>query len=78
MSVRTFVFCDICNAKAVRNLEERRNPNRGGGKDTHGRRISDGRAWFEGSAKEAVKCGWHIHADGRHICPRCHNRGLAT
>lgn len=73
MSIRTFVFCDVCNPKGVRIVEERRNPV---GRDNPGRRISDGRAWFEGSTADAEKAGWHLYVDGRHVCPRCHQRGL--
>jgi hypothetical protein len=44
MAIRTFIFCDICNAQALRSIEFRRTTR----DDTRsGRRISDGRAWLE-------------------------------
>lgn len=71
MSVKTFVFCDICNVKAVRLLDDRRYFEREG--EMGGRRISDGRHWFEGSVHEAVAAGWVMDSRGRHICARCHD-----
>ena len=71
MTVRTFLFCDICNPYGTRNVELRRDMTRS---DKEGRRISDDRAWFEGDEVEAVATGWRVLADGRHICPRCKQR----
>lgn len=74
MAVRTFVFCDICNPQGIRYVEQRRAPK---GDRPHGRRVTDGRAWFEGAAEQAELEGWKTSPDGnRHICPRCHARGL--
>lgn len=73
MSIRTFVFCDVCNPKGIRMIEERRNTKRS---DNPGRRLTDGRAWFEGTSVEATEAGWRTHTDGRHVCPRCQKRGL--
>jgi hypothetical protein len=42
-----------------------------------GRRISDGRAWFEGNIDEAKDAGWFVLDDGRHLCPRCRQRRAA-
>jgi hypothetical protein len=42
--------------------------------DNQGRRISDGRSWFEGDIKEAKELGWSELDDGRHVCPRCRER----
>ncbi|MEW6764237.1 MAG: hypothetical protein AB1344_00440 [Pseudomonadota bacterium] len=68
MSFRHFIFCDRCNPGAVRVPEHRR----GIGHDPReGRRISDGRMWFEGSLQEAVAAGWVISRAGEHLCPRC-------
>lgn len=75
MSIRSFVFCDICNPEGRRHVEERRGP-RDEAQST-GRRIGDGRAWFEGSLEEACQSGWVITAQGKHVCARCHDRGLA-
>lgn len=69
MSIRKFVFCDICNPQAVRSLEFRRAPRKG---ERTGRRISDGRAWFEGTLEQAIEdASWIVTHDGRHICPNC-------
>ena len=74
MAVRTFVFCDICNPQGIRYVEQRRTPK---GDRPHGRRVTDGRAWYEGSTTDAARAGWKISTDGaHHVCPRCHERGL--
>lgn len=74
MSIRKFVFCDICNPQALRSIEFRRSKRL----DTRiGRRISDGRAWFEGEPKSAIEAGWLCSPDGRHICPACRNMQTA-
>jgi hypothetical protein len=64
------MFCDVCNQQGIRYIEQKRSTQRG---DTGGRRITDGRAWFEGSLEEAIKAGW-LHDNGRHICPKCQQR----
>jgi len=69
MSIRKFIFCDICNPQAIRTIEFRRSPRL---EERNGRRISDGRAWFEGELNEAVKAGWDI-IDDEHVCPNCKN-----
>lgn len=75
MSIRRFIFCDICNPKTIRQIEERRHSRRDD--PAMGRRVSDGRAWFDGSEEEALEAGWLIEEDtGRHICPHCQKRGL--
>ena len=71
MTFRTFLFCDICNPYGTRSVELRRDMKRS---DKHGRRISDDRAWFEGDIDEAIKDGWCVLDDGRHVCPRCRER----
>ena len=68
MSIRTFIFCDICNPQGIRTIEFRRSPREG---DRNGRRICDGRFWFEGSLSEAVLSGWTYNANDQHICPSC-------
>lgn len=71
MSVRTFIFCDICNPQALRSIEFRRSTRLG---DRPGRRISDGRSWLEASLEHAIEnAGWQRTADGQHICPACQN-----
>ena len=70
MSIRSFVFCDICNPQAIRTIECRRS-NRNE-ELRNGRRISDGRAWFEGDLETAVKqAGWLVTSENKHICPAC-------
>jgi len=64
MSIRTFIFCDICNPQGLRSIEFRRRPR---DKRT-GRRLS---SWIEGSISAAVESGWSINLDGQHICPVC-------
>ncbi|NIO38889.1 MAG: hypothetical protein GTO41_01035 [Burkholderiales bacterium] len=71
MTFRTFLFCDICNPYCTRTVELRRDMKRS---DDQGRRLSDGRAWFEGHIEEATKIGWSALDDGRHVCPRCCER----
>lgn len=72
MAIRTFLFCDTCNPQATRSVEQRRDSWRG---DKGGRRLSDNRAWIEGSIEEAVReHGWHETPDGHHICPACQAR----
>jgi len=68
MSIRTFVFCDICNPQGLRSIEFRRTPR---DEQRNGRRISDGRAWFEGKPEMARQAGWRCTPDDRHICPHC-------
>ncbi|MBI5329171.1 MAG: hypothetical protein HZB71_01005 [Betaproteobacteria bacterium] len=77
MARRSFIFCDICNPLAIRDIEMRRNTGRcqDGAKDKgKGRRITDGRAWFDGSDEEAQTDGWVPTEDGQHICPTCFER----
>ena len=68
MAIRQFIFCDICNPQAVRSIEFRSAPRLD---ERTGRRISDGRAWFEGSLTKASEAGWLCKVDGQHICPNC-------
>ena len=68
MSIRKFVFCDICNPQGMRSIEFRRATRHN---ERAGRRISDGRAWIEGELINAINNGWLCTPDGRHICPAC-------
>ncbi|MBS3954973.1 MAG: hypothetical protein KGZ88_18620 [Methylomicrobium sp.] len=68
MSIRKFIFCDICNPQGLRSIEFRRSTRID---ERNGRRISDGRAWFEGDVINAVENGWQITPEGSHICPAC-------
>ncbi|MCQ8106082.1 hypothetical protein NP590_18375 [Methylomonas sp. SURF-2] len=68
MSIRTFIFCDICNPQGLRAIEFRRAPR---SDERTGRRISDGRAWFDGEPQAAVEAGWLFTREGLHICPVC-------
>ncbi len=72
MARRSFVFCDICNPLALRSIEMRRTII---GRDSRdGRRLADGRAWYDGSDLEAKHAGWVVADDGQHICPACFER----
>jgi len=73
MSIRAFVFCDICNPKAIRHVEERRRSR--WDDPSMGRRISDGRSWFDGTEEDARQAGWLAEGE-RHVCPHCHRKGL--
>jgi len=68
MSIRTFIFCDICNPQALRHIEFRRSPRE---KERNGRRLCDGRAWFDGDLSNALEQEWSTNTDGQHICPNC-------
>jgi hypothetical protein len=72
MALRSFIFCDICNPLAIRYVELRRCNGRNA---RIGRRLTDGRNWFDGNEGEARKVGWVASEDGRqHICPACFGR----
>lgn len=66
--IRIIIFCDRCNPQGIRYIEQKRNIHRS---DSGGRRISDGRAWFEGTFDEAMENGWTQPEDTLHICPNC-------
>lgn len=68
--LRVIIFCDICNPQGIRYIEQNRSSQRG---DEEGRRVTDGRSWYEGSLDDALQLDW-LHEDGAHICPRCRNR----
>lgn len=69
MTIRTFIFCDICNPQGVRMIEYRRATRIGA---RPGRRMSDGRSWLEASNEYMIdKSGWIRTPDGLHICPAC-------
>lgn len=68
--LRVIIFCDICNSQGIRYIEQKRSTQRG---DIAGRRVTDGRSWFEGSLESALAEGWH-HENGVHTCPRCTER----
>lgn len=73
MTIRTFIFCDICNPQALRSIEFRRSPRE---EERNGRRLCDGRAWLEGNLPDATNMGWTIDTSGQHICPACKNIAL--
>ncbi|NOT12634.1 MAG: hypothetical protein HOP23_12495 [Methylococcaceae bacterium] len=68
MSIRTFIFCDICNPQALRTIEFRRSSRIN---ERSGRRISDGRSWFEGELSDAISNGWSCTDEDQHLCPAC-------
>ena len=51
MSIRKIICCDICNPQGLRSIEFRRAPREN---ERNGRRVSDGRSWYEGEIVEAV------------------------
>ncbi len=66
---RSFIFCDVCNTNGIRQIELRRQANRG---DRGGRRSSDGCAWYGGEQRIAVEeDGWTATLKGEHVCPSC-------
>lgn len=71
MARRSFIFCDICNPLAIRYIEMRRAGTRN---SRIGRRLSDGRNWFDGTEEEATLAGWVATNDGQHVCPACFGR----
>ena len=68
--LRVIIFCDTCNPQGIRYIEQNRSTQRS---DKEGRRLTDDRAWFEGSLEEALQEGWS-HKNGVHTCPRCQER----
>lgn len=71
MARRSFIFCDICNPLAIRYIEMRRSTGRN---SRIGRRVTDGRNWFDGTDQEATLAGWVSTDDGQHVCPACFGR----
>jgi hypothetical protein len=71
MARRGFIFCDICNPLAIRYVEMRRSIGRN---SRIGRRVTDGRNWFEGDDAEAELAGWISTEEGQHVCPACFAR----
>lgn len=72
MSIRTFIFCDVCNPLGIRCPEQRRDVHRD---PLIGRRHTDGRAWVEGDSAHAISSGW-VNSSNHYICPGCSERGL--
>jgi hypothetical protein len=76
MSIRTFLFCDVCNPRRIRTPEQRRDMQR---RESSGRRLSDGRSWFEGDAEQAVnENNWVALDSGLYVCPICDAKGLSA
>jgi hypothetical protein len=51
-------------------MPEQRRTNKRDARD--GRRVTDGRSWFDGDIREAVAdYGWLVTRDGRQVCPYC-------
>ena len=74
MSIRTFLFCDVCNPKGIRCPEQRRDMRR---RDTNGRRATDARSWYEGDPALAVEEDHWVAMDGgSYLCPGCSAKGL--
>lgn len=77
MAIRSFIFCNLCNPRCIRDIEMRRLGRRDGQEQRlgDGRRVSDGRSWFDGTAEEAVASGWKVAGEDTHICPYCRAAG---
>ena len=76
MSIRTFLFCDVCNPRGIRCPEQRRDMRR---RDFMGRRITDARAWFEGDTAQAIEQGHWVEIEGGfYYCPSCVAKGLSV
>jgi hypothetical protein len=69
MAIRTFIFCDVCNQRGIRYVEQRRGPQRD---HVAGKRVTDNRSWFEGDIDTAIKLhGWVVWSPNKHVCPKC-------
>ncbi|MGZ5056435.1 MAG: hypothetical protein ACXWAT_16040 [Methylobacter sp.] len=71
MSIRTIIFCDICNPRGIKTTEFRRAHREN---EPAGRRITENRSWIEGEIADAVENGWLCTAEDQHICPICRTR----
>lgn len=81
MSIRIFVFCDLCNPEGIRNINNRyrmtdrreiNNERRIEIRRTiKGRRNGDGRSWYEGTLDAAIEQGWSVAVDNKILCPDC-------
>ena len=69
MTIRTFIFCDVCNPLGLRTEKDGFIKNR---------RETDFRTWFEGNEKDAEKCGWGKTADGNNLCPKCQQNQIGN
>lgn len=90
MTKRSFIFCDICNPEGIRIVNQRDTENNRRGtcqqlnpdekrenqerRAFDGRRISDGRSWYEGSIESSIEHGWLIDENDFVICPKCRSR----
>ena len=72
MSIRTFIFCDMCNPHGIRN-EERRSSLR---RNSEGRRKHDDCSWIEAREVEDITTdhGWIVTTKNKHVCPKCYLR----
>jgi len=68
MTVKTLIFCDICNAHCVQQVDRRKKIR----DDSTGRRFSDAGAWIEGDLENISEFGWIVTSKNKHICPRCY------
>ena len=75
MSIRSFLFCDVCNPMRIRSPEQRRDRRQDGRKS--GRRITDARSWIESTSEQAVaEFFWVVLEGGFHVCPDCNAKNL--
>ncbi|MGE0371060.1 MAG: hypothetical protein AB7Q01_04140 [Gammaproteobacteria bacterium] len=70
MSLKTFVFCDLCNPLCIHQVDRRDQAREGGA--AAGRRFTDNYSWIEGEPDEIAEFGWIMTSNNKHICPRCY------
>lgn len=69
MTIRTLIFCDVCNPLGLRTENDGFLKNR---------RETDFRTWYEGGEKDAEKSGWTKTAGGRNLCPKCQQKNAGN
>lgn len=72
MSLKTFVFCDLCNPLCIHQVDRREQGREGIA--SAGRRFTDNYSWVEGEPGEIADSGWIVTSNNKHICPRCYAR----
>lgn len=69
MSMKTFIFCDLCNPLCLHQMDRREQSREG---IAAGRRFTDNYSWLEGGIDESTQNGWMVTSNNKHICPRCY------
>lgn len=63
---KKYTSANYDSAYENRSLQDRR--------EYDGRRITDGRSWYEGSLTDAIAQGWRTLGSDTIICPKCEKR----